>query len=520
MKNNCSGMRIFYANMFACSMLLFCPTFAMAQFVPVNDATLISNFGTFAGEFTTYSTNFDTYATAFDDYAVWADETFVTNDDSIRNIITGSDLTLAQVGECLQGDSMEGDNLDAFAYAQGPWASSSDATAGYTTPLPRTVPAAGGFVQVNYSHSLRCLLEEMVEWQKLGLSIQINQMLKTYISDAQTAQLQGQLANKISAANINYVNNGNIVNNNGAITSTALYNTNATQNIYNVKERQLAHALDQAAADPTAGNPVGSWDIYSDWRLPTAANMASNARDDVEDPFNFTTSVTQSTMGSYLAPGTSGQFFEDFNSTSILAGKDGITTFSAMLNNSANSPLGAMTLADQVAQSRLANQEKAKLLDMNTTGFSSASKCSERPDDIYCLEQQNSTAVTPAGEVQRSAGDSAGNGMQQVRTAKTLDGGAGSPAEAQTSQIAQGGLNNYDTTGLQTSQTAVTKLVKEFYDVINFGYFGVHQDSREWAQATMLMIYDEMKFDPDSTALVVTDGTDTEDTGYSGDPDP
>lgn len=513
MKLRSTGASVFYACVIACTMLLIAPLSASAQFVPVNDATLISDFSTFSANFDSFSTNFDTYARDFDNV-------MVTNNDSIRNIITGSDLTTAQVGNCLQGDNMEGDNVQALAYAQGPWASSSAETALYTVPLPLTVPAAGGFVQVNYSHSLRCLLEDMVEWQKLGLSIQINQMLKTYISDAQSAQLKNQLLNKVSAANINYINNGNIVVNNGAITSTALYNTNATQNIYNVKERQLEHALDQAAADPTAGNPVGSWDVYSDWRLPTAANMASNARDDVEDPFNFTTSITQSTMGTYLAPGTSGQFFEDFNSTSILAGSDGITTFDAMLNNSANSPLGAMTLADQVAQSRLQNQEKAKLLDMNTTGFGSALKCSGRPDDIYCLEQQNSTAVTPAGEIQRSTGDSTGNGNQQLRDATGLDQGPGSSAEAEAGKISEDGLNEFDTTKLQTSQTAVNKLVKEFYDVINVGYFGVHQDSREWAQATMLMIYDEMKFDPTSTALVVSSGTDEVDTGYSGDPDP
>src|SRR3989338_3323500 len=503
-----NSINVFFTMMLLFFVLLLAPIDASAQYVPVNDATLISDF--------------NSYATKFDTYAKDMNDVLKNNPDSLRNLITANNLTMAQAGgPCIRGDNMEGFPNAAFAYTTGsstPW---KDASASSTLPLgvPAGPPAAtktGPYVQVNYSHSLRCLLEEQVEWQKLGLSLQIHQLLKSYITDAQTAQLNNQLMNKMSAANINWAKAGNEVVDNGMVSNSAVYNANASQSIYNVKARQLEHAVDQAASDPLSGNPVGSWDVFPDWRLDTAANMANNARSSTEDPFNYTQSITGSSLSTYLNPGDSSKFMENFNDPANLV--DGISTFSAMLNNPANSPLGASTLADQVVQGRLARQEEAKRQDMMSSGFSSVTECSGRPDDPYCLEQQNSIAATPAGEAQRSGGDSAGSGNQQVRDTKTLDSGAGNPAEAQSAQIAQEGLNDFDTTPLQTSKNAVNELVKELYDTMYIGYFGVSKDTSYWSQATMLMIYDEMKFNSQSTAVVVTDTNqqDALDTGYSG----
>jgi hypothetical protein len=64
----------------------------------------------------------------------------------------------------------------------------------------------------------------------------------------------------------------------------------------------------------------------------------------------------------------------------------------------------------------------------------------------------------------------------------------------------------------------VNNLVQEFYDAIQYGYFGINLDTTKWAQGTMLMIYDEMKFSQDLSTggggTVVTNGTAPVDTGY------
>lgn len=505
------------------TVMLFFPANAFAQYVPVKDHELIQ-------EFNNYQSEFGDYRTDFTDFARNMDEILSTDPDSIRNIITGANLQLTGpggVGACSIGDNLADKNLPqpsvssqfpgpkkAYAYTQGPWASTSAVT---SIPLKIPDPAynlTSEYVQVNNSHSLRCLLEQLVDQQDLGLSLQIHLLLKEYIADAQTAQLQNQLTNKITGANLEWAKNGNIVDNNGVISSTGIYNTNAQQNILNTQERQLDHALVQAAADPSAPGPLGSWGVFSDWRLDTTANMANNAYTSgkVVDPFDFTQSMTQSDLQTHLSPGDSQLFFEGFNDPASLI--DPMLTWDSMLSKPANSPLGAATLADQVMFSRLQRQEQAKRDEYANSGVANQKVCSGRIDDPYCLDTL-STSVSPAGVNSDRITQFARSGDEQVATGKDLDTGAGTAAMVQSTQISSTGLAGYDTTDLSTSKTAVMQLVKEFYDTLDVAYFGVTQDRREWAKGTMLMIYDEMKFDPESTRVIVTEVQDPVDTNYT-----
>ena len=47
--------------------------------------------------------------------------------------------------------------------------------------------------EINASNSLRCLLQEMVEWKKLDLNMQMHTMIKDHFSNAQTYMLNQQL---------------------------------------------------------------------------------------------------------------------------------------------------------------------------------------------------------------------------------------------------------------------------------------------------------------------------------------
>jgi hypothetical protein len=49
--------------------------------------------------------------------------------------------------------------------------------------------------------------------------------------------------------------------------------------------------------------------------------------------------------------------------------------------------------------------------------------------------------------------------------------------------------------------------VHEFFNVIEIGYFGIQENTIDWAQGTMLMIYDEMKFDNKKPNVVVSTQT-------------
>ncbi len=487
---------------------LISPSFASAQaYVPVKDIDLNPAFNT-------YSNNFDNYATAFDNYATLFDESVNTNTDSLRNIVASGDPQGVSKENCAQGNSPN----PVFAYSgDHPWARAVASTT--TGVLPSSFPV----IKINSSASVRCLLQEIVEWQKLGLSLQIHTLLKTYIADAQTKQLNNQLMNQVAAANLNWAKSGNQVDNNGILSSEPVYNTNRSQSEYNVKSRQLDHITDQASADPLAGNPVGSLGICQPWRLDTTANMVRNNRDQVEDPSDSIDSqATNCNLDPYINPNDYSKFSESFNDPS--SSKGGLATFLSTLTNLGNSPLGASTAADFAAEGRLKRQEESTRLEAANTGYKPTKVCSGLPSDPYCLDQQNSTAITPAGQNERNLGDVAQQGNQQIQSGGTLDAITGSTTEVQSTELnTNSGLFGYDETGLATSQTVVNNLVKELYDTILVGYFGIDNNpslanggipTTEWAQATMLMIYDEMKFDDNGPQVVVTNNQDAVDTQY------
>jgi hypothetical protein len=463
---------------------------------------------------------------AFDAYVDRFNETFGTavpngTTDSLRDLISGSDPGGLAKGACAQGDNL----YPAFDYVDGNWAAAVASSSGN---IPHTIPEGGpeggpppGMVQINYSASLRCLLQEIVEWQKLGLSIQIHAMLKTYIADAQAKQLNNQVRNKIAAANLDWGKAGNAVDNNGVLSNTAVYNLNSTQNISNKNSRQLDHIADQGVADPAAGSPTGSLELCEPWRLDATANMVRNSRTD--DPINFTKDATGCTLSSTINPVDWDRFSDNLNDTASIEG--GLATFDAILLGNANSPLDAASMANTAAYGRIERQEDATKAESQASGFESTKECSGLPDDPHCLDTR-STAVSPGGQNYETITSNALQGDEQVANNTMLDGNAATSSELQSLQLnTQGGAYGYDATPIQTSQTSVNELIQEFYDTILYGYFGIDSNpslngganpTTDWAQATMLMIYDEMKFNDTSTEVIVTQGTADNPTGYGG----
>ena len=481
-------------------------------YVPVYDETTNSNFET-------YIDNFNSYAEMFEDQIGSTPPNGTT--DSLRDLLSGSNPGGLAATPCVKGNNVQpGENYEAFAYTYGPWASARQASIdeGDSPSLPDHIPDGGNqYVQVNYSHSLRCLLEDVVNWQKLGVSIQIHSLLKQYIADAQTKQLNNQLKNKIAAANLDWSRAGNQIDDGGVLSTQPVFNTNVNQSQYNVSNRQLEHIIDQAAADPGASNPVGSLGVAAPWRLDTAANMAANNRIYTEDPFNYTELYTQSQLTTGSNPLFANEydwtkFNQSFNDPSTLQG--GLITFLQTSIVPSNNPIGAASLADMAARGRIERQLDQTRQKAANSGFVPATECSGDASDPYCLDTL-AIDTNPAAQNQQVVTEMAAQGDRQIEQSQTLDAKGGPAAEQQSTALnTDGGVLNYDTTPLATSTTVVNRLIKEMYDIMMFGYFGINEDTTDWAQATMLMIYDEMKFDPDSTEIYVTEGQDTVQTGY------
>lgn len=492
---------------------------ALAQaYVPVNDADLISETKDFHSDFNQYVTDF---------FKRW-DNTFGANKpdgttDSLRDLIAGKNPGGLAKEQCKNGNNIgmtleNEDHVDnpAFAYKDGPW---RNAVASSSSGLPDAVPAGAGeghgpYVQVNYSASLRCLMQEVVEWQKLGLSVQIHQLLKNYVADAQTAQLNKQLMNKITAANLNFAKAGNVVNNGGSVTTQAVYNVNIAQNEYNINERQLEEATDEAANDPLAGSPQGSWGLCQPWRLDTAANIVNNNRISTEDPFNYPQEQTECKLNAddNIDPANWDNYSNNFNDPS----GNGVATFLDGLANQQDTPLGAISIANAQTKIRIENQQRITDKKAANPGYLPTTQYdTANPSDPHSLDMQYGEDNTPSSENGNNLNSLVQGQNDQVANSTTLDSQAGSSSEVAATDInTNTGLAGANTLPLQNSQTAVNQLVQEFYDSIKFGYFGISANTTEWGQATMLSIYDEMKFNPNQPSTQVTDGQATVDTKY------
>ncbi len=434
--------------------------------------------------------------------------------DSLRDIIAGADPQGIAAAECAREDNA----LPAVALSDtSPWGKSVASTSEDGTNLPISVPPggdpsnpmAGPFIQVNASHSLRCLLEDILEFQKLGVSIQLHKLLKDYIADAQTKQLTNQLRNKVAAANLDWSRSGNVVNDGGITSSAPVFSTNPSASQFNVSNRQLSHITDQAAADPMAGNPVGSLGIAAPWRLDTTASMVNNMRGLVNDPFDWTQSIT----GQQLTTGPNPLFADEydwtkfnqsFNDPSTLKG--GMLTFLETALVPSNNPIGASQLADMAARGRIEREIESTIQRQTSSGFVPATSFAQNPADPYNLAMQFGIDTNPAGQNQQVVTDMSRQGDEQVRDGMSLDSlGAPSAMTQSTSLNTGGGVLNYDTTPLATSTTVVNSLVKEIYDIIWYGYIGVSVDTAEFANGTMLSIYDNMAFDDQMPSVVLPD---------------
>ena len=510
---------------------------AYAQsYVPVQDDQLDSDLKSFNDDFNKYVSDL---------FEKW-DKTFGTDEPdgttaSLRDLIAGSNPKAPGSEQgCKFGDNLlktfdnNTDTIAAYAYGAGstdqttwgPWKYANASSTGGTS-LPEGISGAtdnsGPYVQVNYSHSLRCLLEEQVEWQKLGLSIQIHSLLKTYISDAQQSQLTKQLKNRLTAANLTFAKGGNQVNNNGIITNAPVYVLNYNQNILNVNDRQLEAITDQAAADPATAPPAGSLGICQPWRVDVAADMVRNNRTKVDDPYKYTSTYTKCNLANPTDPdspfateGAFENFSGNFNDPASTQG--GLFTFNHMLSNPQDTPIGSLTLLDTAAGDRIARQTESTKAEASNSGFIPTKTCSGDASDPHCLDDQFSTSINPGGQNQGNLNNLTQQMNNEV-TASTIDSQSATSSEGAPTDInTNTGLAGADTVPLETSGTAVNKLVQEFYDAINFGYFGTNGSTREWAQGTMLMIYDEMKFNQDLTTgaggSVVTNGQAPAPTGY------
>ena len=373
-------------------------------------------------------------------------------------------------------------------------------------------------MQINTSRSLRCLLEEVVEWQKLGISVQIHSLLKTYIADAQAKQLSNQMANSIAEANLNWARQGIQVTQGGTVTTEPIYVVNQTQSLNNRLSRELTNTVDQAGNDPAlaATYPQGSLNICGNTRFDTAVSIQDTENRQVENSYtdasNYTScSISGNAAGPLQTDASMDTYFDNPTASDIYdsagGAKTGLGSFYTMFKMTEepqNSPIGAQSAVEAVAYNRLytAQNNFEHPIDINKTETCSGNEAD--PNCVGAFRVDTSPAVVNAALLTRLAGQ----GDQQIQDNSALDTVPSKEAQYESQRISQNGIYGYDPTELGNSQNAVNSLIQELYNAISVGYFGIDSNpdlngggtpTTDWAQGTMLMIYDEMKFSDQAT---------------------
>ncbi len=525
------------------------PSLAFAQsYVPVRDFQLENDFAQYLNDFNQYVDTFnDTFVNAGGQGS--GNQITTGTSDSIRDLIAGANpggiasepCVVDRAGDQIFGPS-EANNPtqvadtfwhDADAPAQSststpsPWREAIQyANTRNFDPLPEGFPVPGGTVetdfgaskpQVNSSRSLRCLLQELVEWKKLDLSIQIHQLLKTYISDAQTRQLTNQAQSQVAAANLKFEKQGYVVTSNGVQTKSPLLITNYNDMMYDTLGRRVQMQVAQTMANQ--GDPVGSLNM-GPFAQDAAQQIIADSDGYAVDPFDSSSLLT-SYDPTIFDPNEYNDFMQDMTAASDPNGDPVMpgVGFTNLLNSPQNTRLGAMDLSTQIAYQRandaMAQQErKSKGEDTLPTEQSLDDQSVNPYDDPYFRQTVSPTAQNTDALLAPSR-----NTYQQLAGANSADAvPATSTQEANTLINSSEGALNYEVDNLANTPNAVHDIVKELYDTIWFGYFDLHPYTSEWAQATMLMIYDEMKFNQYRPGIVTTNAPAAQDDPMNTDP--
>ena len=472
-------------------------------FVPVSDMQLNANFIIYAGRFGAFAASFEGYKSNFNTYADNMRSILDTNTDSLKNIITGGDPGGAAKADCAVRDA----NDRAFAWANGTWAaaSASSTTFGIPTPLPLTIPSAGGYVQVNDSGSIRCILQELIGYQKTSLYVQIQSLLKQYIADAQQKALSNKLLNEMSAINLKWGKSGNEVVSGGLTSSESVYVLDSTQSAYYEGERITDNIIAQTAAP--IGDPIGPLEINRGWELFVATQVARNVRDETENERAYFADATRGTLteadGPFAGEPDGAVAFQKFmNNANDPAGSGALVTLEMLLNNPQNTPIGAVSLVEGEARRRIEQQQVRRDKGEANEGFRPTKECSGLPSDPYC-DPALMIDVSPSAQNREVITSALHTGYEQISNSDTLDTTSATSAEllSITANTQDGGVFGYNEEPLQYTETAVNMLIYELYDSVKYGYFDLDGQQEDWASAAFLNIYDTMYFNDEEPTV-------------------
>ena len=454
---------------------------ARGVFLPVNDRELNDQFYDFYAEFIEYSENFDEYRLNFNDY--WADmQDWIEEDtDSLKNLIGGSNpegIASLECANILIDPAPYNDKLSFNVGAEDP-NDYDNGTVATTANMFLEINSIDA-IYVNNSASLRCLLQELVEWKKLDLNLKIHSMMKNFINDAQAYLFSKQMQSYIVAGLVDWSESGIEQQLSDNLTVDASVYAGNLEN----EKNKRAYSIRHGAISRTLGNLDGFelLDIIEPFRIPIATDLAASTLDVETFEIDLLPSQLNNTLDQEF----------DLSGTEVeeaLAGEfPGWAGYKNLVLRDENNPI---TILD-MAEFNLLSQVGQMKIDQYTTmenGWIDSVKCID-PDDPWCRLKE---VITPAfinAETVSHTVENVGFGAL-TQTDEPGENPSDTAQAVQTNIIDTISLRDYDTEDLRMKSPDFNALYKEFFAEFNTGYYDIDIDTRVWGQNSLTNITDE-----------------------------
>ena len=456
-----------------------------SNFVPVNDNELNTQFYEFHEDFDDYTENFNDYRHNFYDYWEYMLHMIETDEDSLKNLIAGEDPGNIAMEEC---GRVEIPYDEYGIYYEIGLAHTLDPD---TLPTNEVVERIGEFlainpdqtdVTVNDSASLRCLLQELVEWRKLNLNLTIHTMMKNFITDAQAFLFTKQMQTYIVAGLIDWSEIGTVLQ----LSDTDTVNTSAyTAN----KEAQINNRVSSIRGGIIAnieGEDGGftAFDIYEPFRQSVKNSFTKNTLEAQTIDIEMLSSSVANTVY---------DVFPDEQAVIDTLSGDSFSwdRYKNLILSSNNNPLSIQDIIENNLRSQIKQMEVDQYSTMKN-GVLDSTICIDS-EDPWCHIQQ---IVTPASINRETLSHTmeAVGGSALTKTDEQNEKPGEDTQEFQTQIVDVESLRDYDTTDLRMKSPDFNALYVEFFNEIMFGYYDIDPNVVVWGQNSLTSITDELYY--------------------------
>ncbi len=354
-------------------------------------------------------------------------------------------------------------------------------------------PTSYAGVRVNDSSSLSCLLQEIVEQNKLALNLQIHQLLNEHIRAAQAKAFANQAQNMTIAANIEWMRKGNIrtkIDENGEVVEEKLLS------VFDDPESLQQDTIERET-DALVRLLLGGDELSSQVKLAPGIDPYRVARNIVMEMRSEKSSQKENAIRiascDVLAPLSAGGLgFESEDAflrfmggdTSVYKGSY-TAVLRAMQANPACTENGVASALRSLIQSRSTRiTEKLEADRMANNGIQSIYKCK----DADCSETVVALPGSAVSSIFNMGITAQERRLENVENDKDLSAIEGN--ESISTSLFISGIQGFNTD--QLGNTSVDAAIGKFHDAIKNGYFDLQGGTTDWALGAMLQMYDQL----------------------------